>query len=105
MSTTSQQSRQQKPGQETYDSLITRLLDEAHGYDGDEVDVYQTLADDFIRAQVGDDRTILTFFLDCSHHGPHRTYSQHSFDTGGDGIEAMKALAASALVSDMLRNG
>lgn len=104
MSTTTQQHRQQSV-QETYDSLVAMLLDRARGYEGDDVDVYQTVADDFIRSRVGDDRTMLTFILHRSHHGPHRTYPQHSFDTGGDGMGAMKALAASALVADMLRNG
>lgn len=105
MSTKSQHRRVDNPlGQEVYGTLLERMLDKARGYKGSGVGVYRAVADEFIRDEVGNDRTRLTFLLHQSHNGPHRTYTQHSFDTDGDGMGAMKALAASALVSDMLHS-
>jgi len=100
MSVTPQSSVERRQMHETYNTILANIEDEANRRDGDFMENAQTIATEFIRGQVGDDRRILAYIIDQSEQGPHFKYRDYDFDMG-DGMGALKALAASALVYDV----
>lgn len=89
--------------QQRYDTLLRQIEGRAKQYD-DFMSGARAEADEFVREYCGDDRVKLAFVLDRSYNGPHYTYTDHSFDTN-EGMAALKALAASSLVSDIIADG
>lgn len=90
-------------GRDAYKNLVAEVATLAATKDANDTASAKLAATEYVQNAKGrkDENRFLTGVLTYSPNGPHNSWQDHEFDTS-DPDDALRALAASALASDVL---